>query len=295
MIDYDPHHWRSHLLDIQGSVVREIANRVLACALWSIVVVALVKAGAEVLEIPTTIHTLVGLALGLLLVFRTNVSYDRYWEGRRMWGNINNVSRDLARGVVVHLGTDPQRCNAVLGWIMAFARSAMDSLREQDTLGPIVAALPNEHVTEAIAARAVPLAIATRIGAELVEARDAGIISDIVLVHLDLNLRTMVESFGACERIKRTPMPYAYVVHLRRALILYCGTLPFALVKDSGWGAVLATLLITYVFLGVEEIGVEIENPFGQDANDLPLERFTQAIEADLGAMRRGETVRPER
>jgi ion channel-forming bestrophin family protein len=126
------------------------------------------------------------------------------------------------------------------------------------------------------------MAVAARIGEELAAARDEGLISDVVLAHLDLSVRQLTDSLGSCERIKKTPMPFAYVVHLRRALILYCFTLPFGLVKDFGWGTVLDTLLISYVFFGVEEIGVEIENPFGNDDNDLPLERLCGTIETDL-------------
>ena len=88
-------------------------------------------------------------------------------------------------------------------------------------------------------------------------------------------------------------MPFAYVVHLRRALILYCFTLPFGLVKENGWGTVLDTLLIAYVFFGVEEIGVEIENPFGHDDNDLPIERFSELIASDLEGLQAAGFSRP--
>ena len=99
---------------------------------------------------------------------------------------------------------------------------------------------------------------------------------------LDQNVQLLIDYFGACERIHKTPLPFVYVVHLRRALVLYCFTLPFALVDHYGWWAIPATLLVAYTFFGIEEIGVEIENPFGQDDNDLPLERFCETIERDL-------------
>ncbi len=102
---------------------------------------------------------------------------------------------------------------------------------------------------------------------------------------LDQNVHLLTDHLGACERIHKTPLPFAYVVHLRRALILFCFTLPFALVRDFGWGTILDTLLVAYVFFGIEEIGVEIENPFGLDDNDLPLERLCATIERDLLAL----------
>lgn len=282
MIDYDPHHWLSHLFDIKGSMVREIMGRVLTCVAWSAVVVAFAKYVTEVVIITTTIHSLVGVALGLLLVFRTNVSYERYWEGRRMWGNIINASRDLARGVTVHLAGDPTRRDAVIRWTIAFSNAAMASLRGGSGLGTAGDGLPEDDLRMTRESGYVPLAVATRIGEELAAARDEGTISDVILAHLDFAVRQLTDSLGACERIRKTPMPFAYVVHLRRALILYCFTLPFGLVKDFGWGTVLDTLLIAYVFFGVEEIGVEIENPFGHDDNDLPLEKMCAMIDSDL-------------
>ncbi len=282
MIDYDPHHWLSHLFDIKGSMVREILGRVLACVAWSAVVVAFARYVTDVVVITTTIHSLVGVALGLLLVFRTNVSYDRYWEGRRMWGDIINASRDLARGVAIHLADAPERRDAVIRWTIAFSHAAMAGLRGGSGLGPVGGELPEHQARAALASGYAPLAVAARIGAELATARDEGVISDIILAHLDLDVRKLTDSLGSCERIRKTPMPFAYVVHLRRALILYCFTLPFGLVKDFGWGTVLDTLLISYVFFGVEEIGVEIENPFGHDDNDLPLEKMCAMIESDL-------------
>lgn len=291
MIDYDPHHWRSHLFDIHGSVAREIAARVLVCVLWSVVVVVAVRYGGERLSIPTTIHGLVGVAIGLLLVFRTNVSYDRYWEGRRMWGNIINVSRDLGRGAAVHLADDPARRDAVLGWTAAFGHAVMEHLQDRSGIGPMAGRLPPELVSGVAADRSVPLAVAARIGAELRAARDAGLISDVILAHLDLDVRQFIDALGACERIKRSPMPFAYVVHLRRVLLIYCMTLPFGLVRDFGWGTVLDTLLVTYIFFGVEEIGVQIENPFGTDPNDLPMERFCATIEAELASQASAASV----
>ena len=100
MAPYDPRQWTSHLLDIEGSMVREILGRVVACVTWSVAVVVLFTYGPDFcrrLAIPATVHTLIGAALSLLLVFRTNSSYDRFWDGRKQWGGINNECRNLAR------------------------------------------------------------------------------------------------------------------------------------------------------------------------------------------------------
>jgi putative membrane protein len=102
------------------------------------------------------------------------------------------------------------------------------------------------------------------------------------MMTLDNNVQLLIDYIGACERIHKTPLPFAYVVHLRRALILYCLTLPFALIESYGWSTVIDTLLIAYILFGIEEIGVEIEDPFGKDDNDLPLEQICATIERNL-------------
>ena len=102
------------------------------------------------------------------------------------------------------------------------------------------------------------------------------------MMDLEHCVQRLIDYIGSCERIRSTPMPFAYMVHLRRALILYCYTLPLALAETYGWATIVATLLISYVFFGIEEIGVEIEDPFGNDENDLPLEKLCELIDRNL-------------
>lgn len=282
MIPYQKRRWASHLFDIRGSMVLEILGRVLACVFWSVVVVSTHHLFIGVAVSPI-VHTLVGAALALLLVFRTNSSYDRYWEGRRNWGAIVNESRNLGRVALIHVHKDAPDLSRRMGlWTMAFAHAVANRLRDGDGLGPAGDMLPADQAQAALAAGNTPLVAAARITEALVEARDRGVISDFVMTSIDQNVQLLIDYLGACERIRKTPLPFVYVVHLRRALILYCFSLPFAIVDLYGWWTVFVTFLAAYVFFGIEEIGVEIENPFGYDANDLPLRQFCQTIDAEL-------------
>jgi ion channel-forming bestrophin family protein len=283
MIEYDSHSWTHHLLDIKGSVIRQVFWRVVLFVAWSAAVV-LFHQYVRATHVPTTVHTLIGVALGLLLVFRTNASYERFWEGRRMWGGIVNESRNLARGATAFLHDQPALREQIILWTVAFAYASMRSLRGESKrgLGPVEERLPKGEVKETLAAQHVPMAVAQRISNLLVKARDAGHITDYVALAIDNNVQLLIDYLGACERIQKTPVPFAYVVHLRRALILYCLTLPFALVDAYGWTTVIDMLLIAYILFGIEEIGVEIENPFGLDHNDLPLEQICSTIEKNL-------------
>jgi putative membrane protein len=284
MIQYDPHRWLDHLFDVKGSLILEIAPRVLACVIWASAVVAFDRYVSPV-AIPATVHTLVGTALGLLLVFRTNSSYDRFWEGRRLWGSLINECRNLARSASVHLKGDPVILDHVIRWTGVFPYAVKNVLRESDGLSPITGDLPKAELDWVLRSEHPALSVATRITARLVKARDKGLISDFILGSLDHNVQQLVDYLGACERIHTTPIPFAYMVHLRRLLILFCVTLPFALVDPFGWTTVPAILGVAYAFFGIEEIGAEIEDPFGLDLNDLALEELCGKIARNLLAL----------
>ncbi|QDU30435.1 Bestrophin, RFP-TM, chloride channel [Anatilimnocola aggregata] len=289
MIEYDPHNWRSHLLDIRGSLLPEIVGRVATCVGWSVIVTVaheFLDSRYQIsLAVPVMVHTLVGTALGLLLVFRTNASYDKFWEGRKLWGGMVNECRNIARQANALLGAAPELRKHTILWTAAFPYAAMSALRGTRGLSPSSSDLPKHEVEEVLAAQHLPSAITAKITAQILSARDQQIISDYLVGMVDHNINLLIDYIGACERIHRTPVPYAYVVHLRRALFLYCLTIPFAMVGDLHWWTIGGTFMVAYIFFGIEEIGVEIEDPFGFDENDLPLERYCHTIEANLLAV----------
>lgn len=278
MVEYNPKRWSPQLLAVRGSIAPKIILRVALVVLWSAGVV-LIHKHVRHIEIPPTVHTLVGLALGLLLVFRTNSSYERFWEGRKSWGRIINSSRNIARTASSLLKTQRATLELILLWTAAFPYASMNSLRRTRGLGPIESRLPPAAVAEVLAAAHVPLAVAQQISLVLARHRSDGTFAERCIIYLDDMVRRLVDEIGECERIQNTPLPFAYVVHLRRALVLYLTTLPFVLVDPFGWLTTLCMLLISYVLLGIDEIGVEIENPFGTDSNDLPIESFCSGVE----------------
>ncbi|NOK13893.1 bestrophin family protein [Corallococcus exercitus] len=281
MVEYDPHRWWSYFHYLRGSMVKEIVGRVLMCVVWAAAVVGFSQHVRNVGVAPT-VHTLAGISLSLLLVFRTNASYDRFWEGRKLWGGIVNETRNLARASEVFLGRTPLY-DALVRWTAAFPFATAAWLRgQQRHVGPHTDTLPPGEVAGVLKAQHVPLAVARRMTAVLDEGRRQGLYPEYVQMQLDQNVQLLIDYLGGCERIHRTPMPFAYMVHLRRALILYCFTLPFALVDTFGWVTVVATFVVAYVFFGIEEIGVEIEDPFGTDDNDLPLDTICQNIQNNL-------------
>lgn len=280
MIEYDPHHWRSHFFDLKGSLVREIAYRVGVCALTAIAVSVAFHYHEDV-AIPSTGHALIGPALALLLVFRTNTANDRYWEGRRIWGGIVNTARNLRRKASVLFASEPETAKKLVEWTIAWFWSAREHLVEIKSVGP-ASQLSDEEKARAVAAAHVPSYVASQLTAIIADARKRNVIGDIQQQMFDADVQVLIDHVGACERIDTTPLPYAYAVHLRRALLLYCMTVPFTLVSTFGEWTVLPSLIVSYVLIGIEEIGTEIEGPFGRKHNDLPLDRICTRLEANL-------------
>ncbi|NTX39310.1 hypothetical protein HUA78_33235 [Myxococcus sp. CA033] len=284
MVEYDPHRWWSYFHYLKGSMVREIVARVMVCVLWALGV-TIFHSHVRSVAIPSTVHTLAGISLSLLLVFRTNSSYDRFWEGRKLWGGIVNETRNLARAAGVFLQSEPALYAALLRWTAAFPFASASFLRTKAELGPLAQELPPDEVAEVMRAQHVPFAVARKMSALLDAGRRQGLYSEYVQMQLDQDVHLLVDYIGGCERIRKTPIPFAYVMHLRRALLVFCYTLPFALVESFGGLTVLATFVVAYIFFGIEEIGVEIEDPFGHDDNDLPLDSICNTIHANLNAL----------
>lgn len=275
---YDRQDWWRQLFDVHRSMLPEIFSRVGVALLWT-GVVYYVHIRILPLDVPNVTHIMVGGFLSLLLVFRTNSSYDRFYEGRKLWGGINNESRNLGRTCDVHLAADPKLRKTVLQWCIELPWAIMHTLRHTEWTSET---LPRDEVDAVKRAAHLPLAVCRKITGLLKTARDRGVISDWVMVSIDSNIQLIVGYLGACERIHKTPLPFAYVVHLRRALVLYIYTLPFSLLSSFGWETFPAMFLISFVLFGIEEIGVELDDPFGKNPNHLSLELYCHGIQKVL-------------
>ena len=276
MIDYDGRAWLPILFRIRGSVIPRLLPRTLVAAgVGALAVVALERNNVK---IPTLAHTLVGVALGLLLVFRTNASYDRYWEGRRLVGFMVNRSRDLARQVASYVTSVEARAQ-IARLLPAFYWLAAQALRRDPGLGAAGPHLTDDErrQLDGVTHRAP---IATRWIAEVLHAEAAaGRLTEQRLQLLDANLTSLNDSLGGAERILKTPIPFAYAQHIKIFVVLFCFSAPFAMVETMGWATPLASGLLALALFGIDEIGVEIEDPFGDDPNDLPLDAIGAGIE----------------
>jgi ion channel-forming bestrophin family protein len=277
--------WFKIAFSIKGSVIPTILSRVIICGVFGLFVSLLAE-----LKFNVSAKTLGGvipsIVLGLLLVFRTNTAYERFWEGRKAWGTIVNNVRNLSRSIWVAVAeSDPlhrKEKEQILQLLVAFAVATKLHLRSQpidDNLARLVSPLQLLKLQQANNA---PLEIAFWIGDYLQAKQEQGQISLYQMSELQRLLDSLVDMLGACERILRTPMPMAYAIHLKQLLLLYCLLLPFQVVDELKWYTAPAVALVSFTLFGIEAIGVEIENPFGTDPNDLPLDAICNTIQGNI-------------
>lgn len=287
MVDYETKNFLGVLLRLRGSVLPQLLGRIFVCAALGAGAVWMFDEWG--VKIPGTVHAMLGVALGLLLVFRTSASYDRYWEGRRLLGMLVNRSRDLQRQATAFIDGDGDEARAdraeVQRLVVAFFALLRQYLRSERDLGKLGATL-----TDAERAALEPVAVRPNLAVAWLTQRlaaclRAGRLSERALEMMDLNVTSMVDSWGGAERIMKTPIPFAYAQHIKAFLSLFCFTAPLALVESLRWGTPLAAAVLAFGMFGIEQIGVEIEDPFGYDANDLPVDAIGDVIARDTRAI----------
>lgn len=279
MIDYEGRRWWRVILQLRGSIVPRLVGRVVVAALVGALAVHVHKEHHIVLS--PIAHTMIGAALGLLLVFRTNASYDRYWEGRRLLGGIIIRSRDVVRQIAAFLPGEAQAetRRRLRGYVVAFYLVAAQGLRGEDELAKVTTLSAAEREA-LVGKKSRPQIVLTWLTQELARQVDAGKLSEERLRLVDVNVSGLVESLAGCERILRTPVPFAYAQHIKTFVALFVFTAPFTMSEAMGWLTPLAAGLLAFALFGIDEIGVEIEDPFGRDANDLPVDAIGEGIAA---------------
>lgn len=227
-------------------------------------------------------YEVAGAVIALILAFRTNTSYHRFWEGRTLWGSIVNASRNLARIVRTHARVDADEARALATWVVVFAHASRRSLRIEAERPEIERLLP-EAPRAALADNPHPaLFAATQVSAMLADITRRGALDPMMAARAEEEVCALVNCLGGCERIRKTPTPLGYVLLLRRMVALYLATLPLSLVEQLGVLTPVVTMMVTYSVLMIEGIGQELDDPFGHDPNDLPLSHICDTIERDL-------------
>ena len=227
-------------------------------------------------------HTLLGFVISFLLVFRTNTAYERWWEGRKLWGSLVNNSRNLALKLASLL-PDGSRHRAYFRKIIPlYAKALKSHLRSEETRIELFNDLPPAVLERIDLTKHVPNQVAAALFRHLQELKTEGLLNDHQLLYLNAEVQSLTDICGACERIKNTPIPYSYSIFIKKFILIYVVTLPLGLVFSLGYLVIPIVAFVFYVLASLELIAEEIEEPFGSDENDLPLTRMCQVIEHNI-------------
>ena len=277
--------WLRSVLTLQGSVLPNVLPLMSLFMLYSAAIVAAwhmnLLAPIRVLG-ELTNNVVCNLVLGLLLVFRTNSSYDRYWEGRKAWGdivvNVRNLARTIQLCIPVQTEAESQRRQRILQMLPGLAVATKLHLRDAADQSELTPYFHSDELAQLQQSRNRPLQIALWIQDYFQQEFHQERIDTVRLLELNQFLNAIIQGLTACERIRQTPSPPAYLIYLRRLIALYCLCLPLALVTQWGWWTVLVVGVVGFILFGIEELGRQIADPFGVDPNDLPLEAICATL-----------------
>ena len=221
----------------------------------------------------TIMHGMLGFVISLLLVFRTNTAYDRWWEGRKLWGALVNNSRNLALKLAVILSEEKDR-EYFRKMIPSYAATLNKHLKDEETGLQLFDGVDLEIDHH----KHKPNQVAKMLFYKINNLYDSKKITGDQLIILNEEIKSFTDICGACERIKNTPIPYSYSAFLKKFIFFYVMTLPFGYSFSLGYYVVPVVVFIFYVLASLELIAEEIEDPFGSDENDLPTHKIADNI-----------------
>lgn len=283
MISYNPKEWFSFIFRFhKADTFRKLLPLMIGIAAYSAGIAWLETSYWKLSETShvknlTVVHALLGFVISMLLVFRTNTAYDRWWEGRRMWGALVNNSRNLAIKVDVMI-RDKNDKELFKKLIPAFAHVLNKHLKDEVVSHELFdnATLRPDHYKHK------PNQVAKAMIKHANDLYTKGSISGEQLIVLNAELQSFTDISGACERIKNTPIPYSYSAFIKKFIFFYVMSLPFGYVFQLGYYVIPVVVFVFFVLASLELIAEEIEDPFGTDANDLPLEKIAENIRKNV-------------
>ena len=287
-----------------GWMVQYVGLPVLAMMIWDFLIVIAYQVlhwpwvGSEFVPL-----ALYGAAISIVVGFRNNYAYGRWWEARTLWGAIVNRSRSVARQAVTNIAAPLDAAESEIAEVaaiqrrfvhhqIAFVHALRQQLRGLDPVAEVRNLLPPEECAPLRQEKNVSLAIQRKMGAMLQIARQRGWINEWEWQAMDGNLNSLMDSQGGAERIKNTPMPKQYEFFPQLFVQIYCLMLPIGMVKSLGWVTPVGSTVVGFMFLALDKIGRDLEDPFDNTIYDVPLTAITKTIEINLRQLL-GETTLP--
>ncbi len=293
MIVYEPNkNWFRDIWHLTTSwTIKKIFYGVLMSGLVSVAVCSILWHFDIEPRLHSGIFSLLGVVLSILLVFRTNTAYDRWWEARKLWGTLVNNTRQLAIMLEATLPKEDRANRAFFArHISNFGIALKEHLRKGVKLEELD--LTDTELAELKAKQHKPNHIAFLLYDRLQMLYKAGIFTDADMINLKQQHQVLTDVMGACERIRKTPIPFSYAVYIKLFISAYGVMLPFGLYLDFGFYTVPLSMFISFTMIGVELMAQEIEDPFGLDCNDLSTGDIANTIKNNVNETLRCKEMR---
>jgi putative membrane protein len=291
MIDYNPKEWFRYIFYFQkADTVRKLAPMILTMATYSSIVAYIIIIQLKITENNdlkniSLMHSLLGFVISMLLVFRTNTAYDRWWEGRKQWGSLMNGSRNLALKLAALVGPEyTAEREFFMKMIPNYAFALKNHLRNNYRSGEFEDTALYKK-SSLVTTDHIPNQIAATLFSKVIELQRKGVLLPEHIIVLNHELEGFTNICGACERIKNTPIPLSYSSFIKKFIFIYCLTLPIGYVFSLHFLVVPFVMFVFYILASLEVIAEEIEDPFGEDSNDLPMERICKGIHTSTRAL----------
>jgi putative membrane protein len=280
MVIYNNKEWLNALLNFYRSYVmqRLVRFTVWMGAVTAIICVLIIEVWNTTIRFHSGTFSLLGIVLSILLVFRTNSAYDRWWEGRRQWGSLVNTSRNIALSVhSLMTRNDLPNRNFFARTVANFAVALKEHLRKGVKLDELYDLSETERQVYG-SRQHLPNYLIGLLYERTQELYRQEAISGYDLIALKAHISSLADILGACERIKKTPIPFSYSIYIKILILSYSALLPIGLIGEFGYFTIPVVMLIFFAFLGLEMLAQEIEDPFGLDCNDLPTGTIAKTI-----------------
>ncbi|MDT3621283.1 bestrophin family protein [Cronobacter malonaticus] len=284
MIVRPPQHWFARLFVWHGSVLAKISTRLLLNFLLSVTVIFFLPWYEELgIKLTTAPFSILGVAIAIFLGFRNSTCFARFNEARLIWGQLVIHCRSLLRTARTLLPDNTQELHHLVNLEVAFCHCLRLTLRRRKLDNVLDRYLTRSEMARVMNSNS-PCNTILLIMGEWLAARRNGL-SDILFQTLDQHINQLTAVLAGCERIANTPPPFAYSLMLHRTVYCFCIMLPFALVTDLHFMTPFVSVFISYTFIALDTLAEELEDPFGTEDNDLPLDALCNNIEIDLREM----------
>jgi ion channel-forming bestrophin family protein len=288
MINYNSKAWLVNIFVFRrADTLRQLAPKIIMACLYTAIIVYIETTWLKLPDSSPARHfgvlqTLLSFVISMLLVFRTNTAYDRWWEGRKQWGTLVNSSRNLAIKLNAMLPHNDTKNRSFFIMIIPLFATVLQQHLQAETTRLELDTEPHPEIPDFDRTKHIPNQAASVMTMKLNLLYKEGILTGDQLIIVNNEMQAFLDVCGACERIKNTPIPYSYSIFIKKFIFLYTITLPIGLSFTLHYLLIPVVGVVFYVLASLEMIAEEIEDPFGNDDNDLPMKKIAANIKKNV-------------